>query len=55
MSEWGGISFDHTVVGIVSFKVRPDELSTWREEYVPPARHRTPPTGNRISVHDQSM
>ncbi|HZU14034.1 MAG TPA: antibiotic biosynthesis monooxygenase family protein [Chloroflexota bacterium] len=33
-----GISFDHTVVGIVSFTVRPSEVEAWRNQWEPVAR-----------------
>jgi quinol monooxygenase YgiN len=33
MAQWSGISFEHTVVGVVSFKVRPNELDGWRAQW----------------------
>lgn len=38
MTDWSEGSFEHTVVGVVSFRVRPDQVDTWREHWQQVAR-----------------
>jgi quinol monooxygenase YgiN len=38
MAEWRSDAFDHTVVGLVSFRVRPDQVDEWRQRWQDVAR-----------------
>lgn len=48
MAQWGGQSFDHTVVGVVSFNVRPERLEEWRDQWEPIARQAESTEGCRF-------
>lgn len=38
MTQWDEGAFEHTVVGVVSFRARPDQVDAWREKWHEVAR-----------------